>query len=95
MESSSSVAYEFGEFRVDATQRLLRSRVDGEPIALTPKVFETLLYLVEHAGQLVEKATLMRAVWPNVVVEENNLGHQENEWVKTAHSLINASEACR
>lgn len=44
-----------------------------EPITLTSKVFETLLYLVEHRGELVEKATLMKAIWPNVVVEENNL----------------------
>ena len=86
---ASSVAYEFGEFRVDATQRLLRSRVGGEPIALTPKVFETLLYLVAHAGQLVEKATLMRAVWPNVVVEENNL----NQNVSTLRRVLGESAA--
>jgi TolB-like protein/DNA-binding winged helix-turn-helix (wHTH) protein len=72
-QPATRVAYEFGDFCVDATQRLLRSRRDGEPIALTSKAFETLLYLVEHAGELVDKTTLMKAVWPNVVVEENNL----------------------
>lgn len=70
---AARVAYEFGEFHVDATQRLLRTRSDGEPVPLTSKAFETLLYLVEHPGELVDKTTLMKAVWPNVVVEENNL----------------------
>jgi TolB-like protein/DNA-binding winged helix-turn-helix (wHTH) protein len=72
-QPASRIVYEFGDFCVDATQRLLRSRADGEPIALTSKAFETLLYLVEHPGQLVDKTELMQAVWPNVVVEENNL----------------------
>jgi pimeloyl-ACP methyl ester carboxylesterase/DNA-binding winged helix-turn-helix (wHTH) protein len=40
---------------------------------LTAKVFDTLLYLVEHRGELIDKATLMKAIWPHVVVEENNL----------------------
>jgi TolB-like protein/Tfp pilus assembly protein PilF len=72
-EPAARIAYEFEQFHVDPVQRLLRSRVDGEPVTLTSKVFETLLYLVEHRGELVEKATLMKAIWPNVVVEENNL----------------------
>ena len=72
-EPAARIAYEFDEFHVDPVQRLLRSRVDGEPITLPSKVFETLLYLVEHRGELVEKATLMKTIWPNVVVEENNL----------------------
>jgi TolB-like protein/DNA-binding winged helix-turn-helix (wHTH) protein len=72
-QPASRVVYEVGDFCVDATQRLLRARSDGEPIPLTSKAFETLLYLVEHAGELVDKTTLMKAVWPNVVVEENNL----------------------
>ncbi|HSC07450.1 MAG TPA: winged helix-turn-helix domain-containing protein [Steroidobacteraceae bacterium] len=72
-QPAQPVTYEFDRFRVDATQRLLRSRADGEPIPLTSKAFETLLYLVEHPGQLVDKTELMQAVWPNVVVEENNL----------------------
>ncbi len=40
---------------------------------LTSKAFETLLVFVQHRGQLLDKDTLMKAVWPNVVVEENNL----------------------
>ena len=72
-QPAQRVTYEFGEFHVDAVQRLLRSSADGEPVPLTSKAFETLLYLVEHRGELIDKTTLMKAVWPNVVVEENNL----------------------
>jgi pimeloyl-ACP methyl ester carboxylesterase/DNA-binding winged helix-turn-helix (wHTH) protein len=72
-QPAQGVTYEFGPFRVDTAQRLLRSRAGGEPLPLTAKGFETLLYLVQHPGELIDKATLMKAVWPNVVVEENNL----------------------
>jgi DNA-binding winged helix-turn-helix (wHTH) protein/tetratricopeptide (TPR) repeat protein len=63
--------YEFEDFRLDAGKRLLTLR--GELVPLTSKVFETLLHLVRHAGQLVAKDELIRAVWPDTVVEENNL----------------------
>ncbi len=63
--------FEFGDFRVDAGKRVLLRK--GEPVLLTPKVFDTLLYLVENRGKVVEKDDLMRAIWPDTVVEENNL----------------------
>ena len=72
--------YEFAEFRLDAQRRVLSSRVDGEPIQVTGKVFDTLLYFVEHAGVLLEKQTLLAALWPNVIVEESNL-------TQTIHTL--------
>ena len=53
--------------------RRLLFGADGEPIPLKPKVFDTLLYLVERPGVLVDKQALLEAVWPHVVVEENNL----------------------
>ena len=64
--------YEFGDFQLDADRRLLLRR-DGQIVPLKPKIFETLLYLVEHNGTVLEKDELMRAIWPNTVVEENNL----------------------
>lgn len=64
--------YEFGEFRVDAIARRLWRR-DGAPVSLTPRVFDTLLYLLEHRGAVLGKDELMGAVWPGRVVEENNL----------------------
>jgi TolB-like protein/DNA-binding winged helix-turn-helix (wHTH) protein len=70
--ASTQVAYRFNGFRLDPGRRLLFG-ADGEPIGLKPKVFATLLYLVERPGELVEKQALLEAVWPHVVVEENNL----------------------
>ena len=64
--------YEFGDFRVDAARRLLLGR-DGQPLSLTPKAFDTLLYLVEHREAVLDKEELLRAIWPDTTVEENNL----------------------
>jgi TolB-like protein/DNA-binding winged helix-turn-helix (wHTH) protein len=64
--------FEFGEFRVDAAQRALLA-ADGVRIALTSRAFELLLYFVRHPGELLDKERLMKAVWPETVVEENNL----------------------
>ena len=64
--------FTFGDFRIDAVAREL-SRRDGTPVALTPRVFDTLLYLVQHAGTSLSKDELLGAIWPGRVVEENNL----------------------
>lgn len=72
MDQVSRPLYEFAGFRLDpAGQRLIGP--DGSPIALPSRAFDALRYLVERAGELVEKAELMRAIWPRTVVEENNL----------------------
>jgi TolB-like protein len=71
-ERGARIFYEFGGFRLDPQQRLLTVK-DGRPIPLPPKALETLLYFVERRGELLEKATLMKAIWPNIVVEENSL----------------------
>jgi TolB-like protein/DNA-binding winged helix-turn-helix (wHTH) protein len=63
--------YDFGQFRVDARRRLLLR--EGNPVRLPAKAFEILLVLLERKGSLVEKDELMRRVWPDAVVEENNL----------------------
>ena len=70
--SGASPIYEFGGFTLNARRRTLADR-NGDRVPLKPKVFETLLYLVEHAGELQSKHDLLQAIWPNVVVEENNL----------------------
>jgi eukaryotic-like serine/threonine-protein kinase len=63
--------YEFGPFRIDTAEKLLfRQQM---PIPLTPKAFDTLLALVENPGHILEKEELMRRVWPDTIVEENNL----------------------
>jgi DNA-binding winged helix-turn-helix (wHTH) protein/Flp pilus assembly protein TadD len=63
--------YRFGPFRLDERRRLLT--VDGEPTAFGPKVVETLLALVRHAGTLVTKDELMAQLWPDGFVEDANL----------------------
>jgi DNA-binding winged helix-turn-helix (wHTH) protein/TolB-like protein/Flp pilus assembly protein TadD len=63
--------YEFDDFRLDAARRVLLRR--GEPLPLTPRVFDTLLYFVRHHGRVLEKDELMGAIWPDAFVEENNL----------------------
>jgi len=63
--------YSFGSFRLDEAERLLLR--EEKPVPITPKVFDLLLVLVKHQGRLLEKDELMRAVWPDAVVEEANL----------------------
>lgn len=64
--------FEFNGFRLDSARRVLAGR-DGRPIPLKPLVFETLLHLVRRPGECLEKSELTRAVWGNLVVEENGL----------------------
>ena len=63
--------YRFGDFALDADQRVLFR--EDKPVALTPKVFETLLVLVEQHGRIVCKDELMERLWPDSFVEETNL----------------------
>jgi len=46
---------------------------DGRPLPLTPKAFDTLIYLVQHTDVVISKETLMSAIWADTAVEENNL----------------------
>src|SRR3989442_13069935 len=68
-----TIVYEFGSFRLDPAERLLQK--DGQPIPLTPKAFDLLVYLAERAGRLVEKQALMSALWPDAVVAGANLAY--------------------
>ena len=65
-------AFEFGDFRLEARQRRLLRR-DGAPVPLTPRLLDALLHFVERPGELLGKEALMQALWPGLVVEENNL----------------------
>jgi DNA-binding winged helix-turn-helix (wHTH) protein/TolB-like protein/Tfp pilus assembly protein PilF len=64
-------SYEFGSFRLDPVKRLLFDADKSVP--LTPKVFDTLLVLVENRGRVMEKDELMDLLWPDSHVEEANL----------------------
>jgi DNA-binding winged helix-turn-helix (wHTH) protein/tetratricopeptide (TPR) repeat protein len=66
-----SKIYEFNGFRLEVGQgRLL---YDGQPIQLKPKILDLLLLLIQRRGQLVIKDDLMKEIWPDTVVEENNI----------------------
>src|SRR5215216_3203815 len=71
MSKSERHLYEFGDFRLDASERLL-SR-SGVAVPLTPKAIDLLLALVAQPGRLLDKDTLLKTVWPDSFVEENNL----------------------
>jgi len=71
MNAPSAQVYQFGDFRLETAKRLLWR--NGAQVPLTPRVFETLLYMVEHRDTVLDKERLMEAVWPDSIVEENNL----------------------
>lgn len=77
MTNSPNCLYEFDHFRLDPNKRLLWR--EGEKIPLKPKVFETLLVLVQNRGRVLEKDELMRRLWPDSVVEEGNLNKNISE----------------
>jgi eukaryotic-like serine/threonine-protein kinase len=75
-ETNPPASYSFGPFRLEvAERRLLR---DGAPKSLQPRVFDTLVLLVQNAGHLLTKEELISALWPDTVVEESNL--TKNIW---------------
>lgn len=87
--------YAFEDFRLDPVKRLLFDE-RGELVPLMPKAVEILLYLLRNAGKVVEKDELMSEIWPDTIVEENNLTqnisalrralgekHRENRFIAT------------
>src|SRR5712692_8955844 len=71
MSAETAHSYEFGNFRLDPAAKILFC--ENKPVALTPKVFDTLQVFVEHAGRLLEKDELMQKIWQDRFVEESNL----------------------
>lgn len=64
-------SYEFGKFRLVPEEHLLLCK--GEPVSLSPKVFEVLVCLVEHEGHLIKKNDLLDRLWADSFVEEATL----------------------
>ena len=75
--------FAFGGFFLDLRTRSLIGP-DGAPIVISGRAFDTLHVLVSHPHELVDKHRLMAAVWPNRVVEENNL----NQQISTLRKLL-------
>ncbi len=71
MNRQTKPVYQFGEFHLDTNRFVLLRR--GQPVPLTPKLFDVLLVLVESSGNLVLKEELLERVWKDSFVEEGNL----------------------
>jgi DNA-binding winged helix-turn-helix (wHTH) protein/tetratricopeptide (TPR) repeat protein len=73
MSSLENLVYRFGEFELEPRERRLVG--SGGAITLTPKVFDTLVLLVESAGHVLKKDELMKALWPRGYVDEATLSN--------------------
>lgn len=71
MEGKGGQIYEFGEFRLDVSERVLLR--ESEAVPLTPKVFDLLVVLVENHGHLLTKDEIISSLWADSFVEEANL----------------------
>ena len=81
------VKYLFDEYHLDvAERRLIRGK---EEVRLRGKLFDTLCVLVANAGKLVRKDELMHAVWPDSIVEENNVEHCVSHLRKVLRGKVN------
>jgi DNA-binding winged helix-turn-helix (wHTH) protein/TolB-like protein/Flp pilus assembly protein TadD len=65
-------AYRFDQYCVDLAQNRVTGP-DGVPLAMSSRAYEVLVYLIDNRTRVVSKDDLLKAVWPRVVVEENNL----------------------
>lgn len=71
MSGFSDRKFAFGRFRLNAAERCL---FEGKTLVrLTPKVFDTLLLLVENCGHVLSKEKMLSELWAGRFVEENNL----------------------
>ena len=71
MQSDVKSVYEFGAFRLDVADRQLK-RAD-ESVPLTPKLFELLVFMLANSGRPMSKEELLKNVWPDTFVSEENL----------------------
>jgi predicted ATPase/DNA-binding winged helix-turn-helix (wHTH) protein len=90
-DESTELTFSFGQYRLHPRQQLLLKGADSVPLG--GRAFEILLALVECAGELVEKDTLIARAWPGLTVEESNLRAQINA-VRRALAEGLAGEKC-
>ena len=64
--------YEFAGFRLSVLRRQLRNP-DGALLELPARAFDALVFLVEHRHEEIRKEQIIKSVWPDTIVEENNL----------------------
>jgi DNA-binding winged helix-turn-helix (wHTH) protein/tetratricopeptide (TPR) repeat protein len=73
MVTQQPAVYAFGEFILDVGRRRLSRHADSRAVPLSPKAVDALVYLVEHRHEVLDKDTLLAALWAGTVVEENSL----------------------
>jgi DNA-binding winged helix-turn-helix (wHTH) protein/TolB-like protein/Tfp pilus assembly protein PilF len=78
--------YDFGPFRLEPSEQLLLR--DSQPVCLTPKAFELLVFLVQNPGRLLTKEQIMQAIWPESFVEEANL----TVWISVLRKTLGDGE---
>ena len=81
MSNTDNNLRRFDGFCVDIVQRVLL--FEGSPVLVPPKVFDTLLLLIENHGRIVTKRELMDSIWPDTFVEESNLAYNIGQLRKT------------
>src|ERR1044072_8147857 len=77
MKKQPRKIYEFGPYRLDSGEYRLTQ--NGQKIKLRRKLFDLLVVLIEHSGQMLEKDDLIHSVWTDTEVEDNNLTVSINE----------------
>jgi DNA-binding winged helix-turn-helix (wHTH) protein len=84
MSNARRHRYVFGPFVLLPDDKQLLH--DGQPVALAPKAFDTLLLLVQNQSHLVDKETLLRQLWPDSIVEEVAVAHSVSQVRKALRS---------
>jgi DNA-binding winged helix-turn-helix (wHTH) protein len=82
--------YEFAGIKLDSLRRTLTD-TQGVSIEVPPRAFDVLLLLVQHHGQLLEKALLMKAAWPKVFVADNSLDQLVSQLRRALGSVTDAT----
>ena len=89
--------FEFDDVRIEPSEfRAWKADVE---LAMEPKTFHVLLFLLENRGRLIEKTELLDAVWHDTFVTENAMtreiaklrralgdGPKEPKYIKTIHT---------
>jgi len=90
MSNQLQVTYEFANFRLLPREKQL---ICGErAVKLQPKVFDTLVMLVENHGRLVDKDNFLKGLWPDTFVEEATLAHCISELRRTLRKESDGEE---
>ena len=81
--TSENGCYAFGPFTLDPVKRTLRHA--ERPVPITAKTFDVLVVLLQHRNRIVSKDELLDLVWPDTVVQENNLVRQISSLRRALH----------